>query len=141
VGTTSLRSLESLYWMGVKALGRPEQATADLEVQQWDPYELPLPAGMEDFPSVEKAFESLLQHLRHHQKDRVVAKTRLMITPGYRLRVAKAIITNFHLPGSSLLLLIGAYLGEDWRKVYDFAIQNQFRFFSYGDSSLLFSRQ
>ncbi len=133
VGTTSLRTLESLYWLGVKAALHPE--SAKLELNQWEVYdaamnEAQLPAG--------GALEALLQWLDARGQDHLFTQTRLLIMPGYRFRMVKALVTNFHQPQSTLLLLVAAALGPDWRKVYDYALDNGFRFLSYGDGCLLY---
>ena len=131
VGTTSTRSLESLYWLGVRIMASDGQATGLTEMGQWD-YEL-LP---QDVP-LTRSIQSLLEYSRLHRLDHFRFSTRLMIVPGYRFRTISGLLTNFHMPGSTLLLLIAAWIGEDWRKVYDYALNNGFRFLSYGDSSLL----
>jgi len=131
VGTTSTRSLESLYWLGVRIMTGEGQAPGLMEMGQWD-YEL-LP---QDVP-LTRSILSLLEFSRLHGLDNLRFSTRLMIVPGYRFRTISGLLTNFHMPGSTLLLLIAAWIGEDWRKVYDYALNNGFRFLSYGDSSLL----
>ncbi len=135
VGTTSLRTLESLYWMGVKAAEQPGATLQELEITQWDPYRLTaaLPAA--------KALEHLLEWMHRTRNERLLAPTQILIAPPYRLKVARAIVTNFHQPNSTLLLLVAACVGEDWKKLYDYALQHDFRFLSYGDGSLLFARQ
>jgi S-adenosylmethionine:tRNA ribosyltransferase-isomerase len=132
VGTTSLRTLESLYLMGAKSLIFPEASWADLEVQQWSAYD-------EAFchQPVKAAFESLLKKMEAEQKERIVAKTQLLIAPPYQVKTIDALVTNFHQPNSTLLLLVAAWVGEDWRKIYDYALKNDFRFLSFGDGSLL----
>jgi S-adenosylmethionine:tRNA ribosyltransferase-isomerase len=127
VGTTSLRTVESLYWLGVKALRGEE-----LVVNQWDPYEL------DDNVPVGTALEALVKHLG--QKQRLITKTSLLIAPGYHIRIPNALVTNFHQPQSTLLLLVAAFIGDNWRKLYDHALENDFRFLSYGDGCLLFRR-
>lgn len=134
VGTTALRTLESLYWMGVKALkavGGPSRgATGDLSLTQWEMYEgLPQDVGRDE------ALDALLKWLEG--RGRLVSQTQVLMAPGYRPRVADALVTNFHQPGSTLLLLVAALIGEDWRKVYQYALVHDFRFLSYGDGSLL----
>jgi S-adenosylmethionine:tRNA ribosyltransferase-isomerase len=126
VGTTSLRTVESLYWLGVKALLKQE-----LVVHQWDPYEI----NVENIP-VRTALEALVEHLAEEQ--RLITKTSLLIAPGYQIRISQALVTNFHQPQSTLLLLVAAFVGEDWKKIYDHALTNGFRFLSYGDGCLLF---
>ncbi|WP_400193857.1 S-adenosylmethionine:tRNA ribosyltransferase-isomerase [Hymenobacter sp. B81] len=129
VGTTSLRSLESLYWLGVGLL-RDGELPAVLD--QWTPYQ-PEPAPV---PAAE-ALGALLRYLDARGSDAIQASTRLLIAPGYRFRVVQGLITNFHQPESTLLLLVAALLGPDWRRVYDHALSHDYRFLSYGDSSLL----
>jgi S-adenosylmethionine:tRNA ribosyltransferase-isomerase len=132
VGTTSLRTLESLYWFGVKALLQPSAAA--LQLGQWDVYGEPL-AGS-NF-SVAEALGALLQWLQQRELPRLFTQTSLLIAPGYRFRMANALVTNFHQPQSTLLLLVAAAVGEDWRRIYQYALDNGFRFLSYGDGSLL----
>jgi S-adenosylmethionine:tRNA ribosyltransferase-isomerase len=148
VGTTSLRTIESLYWMGVKlandnkqwAIGNGQYAMGNeqetISLDQWEVYEL-----VQDIsPSI--ALQTLLNWMKKNQMERLVTKTQIIIVPGYKARIVKGLITNFHQPGSTLLLLVAALIGDDpiaigWRKVYDYALQNDFRFLSYGDGSLL----
>ena len=136
VGTTSVRTLESLYYMGVKALGLDSgEETGDameLGVPQWMPY-----GCSPDSPSTEQALKSLLDYMDRHELDVLHSCTQIIIAPGYRYRIVKMMVTNFHQPQSTLLLLVSAFVGEDWRKIYDYALANDFRFLSYGDSSLL----
>ncbi len=131
VGTTSLRTIESLYWLGLKLKEAPAEEIPFLE--QWEPYERNVPP---DF-SAEEALTSLVEWMSQKKLSRIRTKTRLMIAPGYLPRIAKGLITNFHQPSSTLLLLVAALIGNDWRKVYDYALENDFRFLSYGDGSLL----
>lgn len=136
VGTTSLRTIESLYWLGVKQLAvGSKQPTYDSFriLSQWEAYEL---AGKNI--TVKKALESLLQWMDKNNMDRLVTKTQILIAPGYPFKIVKGLVTNFHQPQSTLLLLVAALIGEDWRKVYGYALQNDFRFLSYGDGSLLY---
>lgn len=133
VGTTSLRTIESLYWIGLKlSLDSKNEAT----VLQWEPYELAEKATI----SYQEAMQSILNYLEKNQLDFLQTKTQLLIAPSYELKGANAIITNFHQPNSTLLLLINAFVGDDWKKIYDYALSNDFRFLSYGDSSLLFKK-
>ena len=136
VGTTSLRTLETLYWMGVKALRKPEAMLAELEIKQWDVYEL----ESEAVP-VEQALQALLGWMNDRSLSELVCQTQLLMAPGYRVKIADALITNFHQPSSTLLLLVAALIGEDWRKVYDYALAHNFRFLSYGDGSLLWVKK
>ena len=131
VGTTSVRTLESLYFLGEKVSENPAVEESELCVGQWEPY------NREHTLSTVEALTALLQWLDAKGLDRVHSHTRIMIAPGYKFRIVKAIVTNFHQPKSTLLLLVSAFIGGDWRRVYDFALGNGFRFLSYGDSSLL----
>lgn len=133
VGTTSMRTLESLYWFGVRCL-RNDLPSDDLLVDQWDGFR------SEDLPSTATALEAVLQYLAKNRLDALQGRTRLMIAPGYSFKVVDILQTNFHQPGSTLLLLVAAFIGEDWRKVYATALEENFRFLSFGDASLLFRR-
>jgi S-adenosylmethionine:tRNA ribosyltransferase-isomerase len=133
VGTTSLRTIESLYWMGVKVLLNPEIKQVFLE--QWDAYREPLVSSN---IKADDALEALLNWMIKNDLSRVFTQTQLLIAPGYRFRIASMLITNFHQPQSTLLLLVAAAIGEDWRKMYDYALQHDFRFLSYGDGNLIF---
>lgn len=133
VGTTSLRTLETLYWLGVKVMIDGVDNAKNLELKQWE---------NEKYSainvSVKDAFQVLYDYLEVNNLDRLIARTQIMITPDYTIKTAKAIVTNFHQPESSLLLLISAFVGNDWHTIYDYALSHDFRFLSYGDSSLLF---
>ena len=133
VGTTSLRTLESLYWMGVKTVLMP--TVKQLQLNQWEVYEEPLVNC--NIPATE-ALTSLLNWLKKNDLQKLFTQSQILIAPGYPFKIANAIITNFHQPQSTLLLLVAAAAGEGWRKIYDYALQNDFRFLSYGDGSLLF---
>lgn len=136
VGTTTLRTLESTFLMGCKLVINDNLTLQDLEIKQWDAYN----PDFEDI-SPEKSLEALAQWIQKQpQNDRIVAKTQLLIAPPYRVRIADAIVTNFHQPQSTLLLLVAAMIGDDWRKIYDYALKNDFRFLSYGDGSILFKQ-
>lgn len=135
VGTTSFRTLETLYWMGVKAFNHPEAAIEELEVKQWDAYELP------GHLSKQESLAALIQWMKLQQLHQLICHTRLLAAPGYKPKIADAIVTNFHQPNSTLLLLVAALIGDDWRNVYDYALANDFRFLSYGDGSLLWVRK
>jgi S-adenosylmethionine:tRNA ribosyltransferase-isomerase len=135
VGTTALRTLESLFWMGVKASFNPNAQLAELMIHQWDVYEAPLNNCTLNTPA---ALEALIDWMKKNNCDRILSPTQILIAPGYRYRVVKAIVTNFHQPQSTLLLLVAAAIGEDWKKVYQHALTNDYRFLSYGDGSLLF---
>jgi S-adenosylmethionine:tRNA ribosyltransferase-isomerase len=131
IGTTSLRTLETLYWMGVKAHVNPRISFDEIIISQWDAYDLPQDT------SVEKAFDSLINWMNEKDLNRLVLPTQLLIAPGYHIRTVDAILTNFHQPESTLLLLIYAFVGEDWKKIYSHALENKYRFLSFGDGSLL----
>ena len=128
VGTTSMRTLESLYFLGCMLL----LGDRSLHVPQFMPYE------QEWTLSTEEALQALLAYLDETHQDTLHAETQIMIKPGYRFRVVEQLITNFHQPKSTLLLLVSAFVGEDWKKIYDYALAHDFRFLSYGDSSILF---
>ncbi|MBL7702328.1 MAG: S-adenosylmethionine:tRNA ribosyltransferase-isomerase [Ferruginibacter sp.] len=136
VGTTSLRTLESLYWMGVKA--NSNQAIEQLNISQWEVYEAPLAATE---LSAKEALSSLLAWLKKNNRQRLFTQSQILIAPGYHFRIAKAIVTNFHQPQSTLLLLVAAAIGQEWKEIYKHAMENDFRFLSYGDGSLLFINQ
>jgi S-adenosylmethionine:tRNA ribosyltransferase-isomerase len=131
VGTTSVRTLESLYWLGLQALNNPEINPDDLKITQWEAYQ-------EKDCSIEAntALEALIKLLDRNQTDYLSASTQIIIAPGYQFRIVDGLITNFHQPQSTLLLLISAYLGEEWRTIYNHALANNYRFLSYGDSNL-----
>lgn len=132
VGTTSVRTLESLYYIGVKLASHPDATSEELVVNQWMPYE----AENNRIP-VAEALQHILDYLDRHQADKLVTATQIIIAPGYEFKVVRGIITNFHQPKSTLLLLISAFVKGDWRTIYDYALSHDFRFLSYGDSSLL----
>jgi S-adenosylmethionine:tRNA ribosyltransferase-isomerase len=132
VGTTSVRTIESLYWLGVKAINYPQSNIDDLKVGQWEPYD-----NDQDIP-VKTALKALSDLMAKHKYRSISASTKIIIIPGYKFRVITGMITNFHQPKSTLLLLISAWTGTDWHKIYAYALENGFRFLSYGDSSLLF---
>ena len=131
VGTTSVRTLESLYWLGIQAYENPEINMDNLKVSQWEAYQ-----KQTSLISANDALQSLLNLLNRNQVDYLSASTQIIIAPGYQFRIVDGIITNFHQPKSTLLLLISAFLGENWRKIYDHALANSYRFLSYGDSNL-----
>lgn len=135
VGTTSLRTMESLYWLGVKTIIDPDILLQELQVQQWDAYDL-----TNEEISAEKTLTALLQWMKKHDYETLITKTQIIIAPGYDLKIAHALITNFHQPQSTLLLLVAALVFDDWRKIYDYALANNFRFLSYGDGSLIWKR-
>jgi S-adenosylmethionine:tRNA ribosyltransferase-isomerase len=132
VGTTSLRSLESLYWVGVKLHEKSQHA---LQIEQFE-YE-----QQHASISLEQSMEAILHELETKLLETISFQTSLMICPGYPFRMADALITNFHQPKSTLLLLVSAFVGTDWEKIYDYALQHNFKFLSYGDSSLLWKNK
>lgn len=134
VGTTSVRTLESLYHIGLTLLQYPDASPEQLHVRQWQPYELL--SELASTPSVD-ALKALLNYLDRNGMESFHGSTQIIIAPGYEYRIVQAIITNFHQPQSTLLLLVSAFVGNDWRRIYDYALAHDFRFLSYGDSSLL----
>lgn len=132
VGTTTVRTLESLYWMGVKVLGGAVPCNGSLSTDQWEPYE------KESQVPVRMALNALGKAMDEAGLDCLNGSTSLIIVPGYRFRMIKGLVTNFHQPGSTLLLLVAAWTGEKWKDIYNYALKNNFRFLSYGDSSLLY---
>ena len=134
VGTTSVRTLESLYHIGVTLLHNPNATEEDLHVKQWQPYETALETAAT--PAVD-ALQAIIAYLDLHHMETLHSSTQIIIAPGYEYRIVKAMVTNFHQPQSTLLLLVSAFLHGDWRKIYDYALAHDFRFLSYGDSSLL----
>ena len=130
VGTTSVRTLESLYYAGATCIGKG----APEDVAQWDPYTREWPY------STREALEALVDYLDRTGRDSLKLGTRIIIVPGFNFRLVDMMVTNFHQPQSTLLLLISAFVGGDWRTIYDYALEHGFRFLSYGDSSLLFRR-
>jgi S-adenosylmethionine:tRNA ribosyltransferase-isomerase len=131
VGTTSLRTLESLYWMGFKVSMDKDIQPQDLEIKQWEVY------GRDTALSRAESLTLLAGWMKRNGLQTLVCRTRILIAPPYEMRVCDGIITNFHQPKSTLLLLIAAFTGSDWRKIYQYALDHHFRFLSYGDSSLL----
>ena len=148
VGTTSVRTLESLYYIGLIIYNHERRGTPlenltpdDLHVAQWLPYaddDYAVGEGLCPEPiSPHEALHAILRYLDAVQKDMLATSTQIIIAPGYRFHIVRTIITNFHQPQSTLLLLVSAFMGGDWRKVYDYALEHGFRFLSYGDSSIL----
>ncbi|MDR0347898.1 MAG: S-adenosylmethionine:tRNA ribosyltransferase-isomerase [Tannerella sp.] len=131
VGTTSVRALESLYHTGVKLIRNPFIREADLAVSQWEPYET------ETEIETVQALRAILDYMSAHEMQQLVTATQIMIVPGYTFKIVGGIVTNFHQPQSTLLLLVSAFVKGDWRTIYDYALDHDFRFLSYGDSSLL----
>ncbi|MBK8497331.1 MAG: S-adenosylmethionine:tRNA ribosyltransferase-isomerase [Flavobacteriales bacterium] len=129
VGTTALRTLESVYWHGVRIEGGG--SCVELDVQQWEPYD-----GPSDVPAHD-ALRAVIRRMEERGETVLTGRTQLLIAPGYRFRFADGLVTNFHQPQSTLLLLVAAFVGPGWRKVYDHALANAYRFLSYGDGSVL----
>lgn len=134
VGTTSVRTLESLYHIGVTLLKNPEATEEDLHVRQWQPYEMSAEAAAT--PAAD-ALQAIVAYLDRHSMETLHTSTQIIIVPGYEYRIVKAMVTNFHQPQSTLLLLVSAFVHGDWQKIYHYALAHDFRFLSYGDSSLL----
>jgi S-adenosylmethionine:tRNA ribosyltransferase-isomerase len=133
VGTTTLRTLESLYWTSVRLMKNPDSEVS-IDVSQWEPYQ----EFTEELPESKQAFSFLAELMRSRSVETIQGKTQIIIAPGYTIRTIHVLITNFHQPQSTLLLLVSACIGDDWKLVYDHALQNNYRFLSYGDSSALF---
>lgn len=134
VGTTSVRTLESLYYMGLKVMRNPDVKEEELHVEQWEPYGASL---NEKSVSASEALRVLLDWMDRNRLKTLHSATQIIIAPGYEYKIVKMLITNFHQPQSTLLLLVSAFVKGDWRKIYDYALSHEFRFLSYGDSSLL----
>ena len=142
VGTTSVRTLESLYYIGVKILQHPDATEEELHVDQWEPYDLPhdengLVMLNGQAVTVRDSIEAILNYLNRDHLEALHTSTQIIIAPGYIYKIVKMLVTNFHQPKSTLLLLVSAFLKGDWRKVYDYALSHGFRFLSYGDANLL----
>ena len=135
VGTTSVRTLESLYYIGILAHDHPDATPDDLHVPQWMPYELE--ASGRQLPTARESLQALLDYMVRHELPVLHTATQIIIAPGYHYHIVRGIVTNFHQPQSTLLLLVSALVGNDWRRIYDYALSHDFRFLSYGDSSLL----
>jgi S-adenosylmethionine:tRNA ribosyltransferase-isomerase len=131
VGTTSVRTLESMYWIGCKIIDQPVIDFTKLSVSQWESYH-----NNSQSYTVQESFRSLLNYMLRHNLRELNTSTEIIIIPGYEFKVIDGLVTNFHQPQSTLLLLIAAFLGEDWKKIYDHALSNNYRFLSYGDSNL-----
>lgn len=136
VGTTSVRTLESLYHIGVTLLNNPDATEEELRVRQWQPYETASATGATAVSATD-ALQAIVGYLDRHGMETLHSSTQIIIAPGYEYKIVKAMVTNFHQPQSTLLLLVSAFLHGDWRKIYDYALAHGFRFLSYGDSSLL----
>ena len=137
VGTTSVRTIESLYYMGVHLLKHPEANEEDLHVNQWDPYDEGRDGGLVDDITPMQAIQAIVDYLDKNGLEALHSSTQIIIAPGYTYKIVKMLVTNFHQPQSTLLLLVSAFLHGDWHQVYDYALSHDFRFLSYGDSSLL----
>ena len=135
VGTTSMRTIESLYYIGRKLHFNPDLCPHELTVSQWEPYE----ENESESISPKQALKNILDYLDRSHTDQLISATQIIIVPGYTFHFAEGLITNFHQPQSTLLLLIAAFVGNEWRNIYEYALTHNFRFLSYGDSSLLFS--
>ena len=131
VGTTSVRTLESLYYIGLKLHKNPHLTDEELAVKQWEPYE-----QTTNVTALE-AINAIIKYLDENDLDTLHSSTQIMIAPGYEYKIVKMLVTNFHQPQSTLLLLVSAFIGDNWHKVYNYALEHDFRFLSYGDSSLL----
>ena len=135
VGTTSVRTLESLYYMGLKVMRNPDIKEEQLHVNQWEPYQVT--DGEQKEVSSLEALQALLDWMVSHELTVLHSSTQIIIAPGYTYKIVKMLVTNFHQPQSTLLLLVSAFVKGDWHKIYDYALAHDFRFLSYGDSSLL----
>jgi S-adenosylmethionine:tRNA ribosyltransferase-isomerase len=134
VGTTSVRTLESLYYMGLKVIAHPDASEEQLHVGQWEPYAVSDRAGE---PSSVEAISALLDWMDRRGLTVLHSSTQIIIAPGYDYHIVRMLVTNFHQPKSTLLLLVSAFVHGDWHRIYDYALSHDFRFLSYGDSSLL----
>ena len=131
VGTTSVRTLESLYYIGIHIYKNPDANEEELHVCQWEPYET-------DYKlSTTESLQCILDYMKRHNMEALHSSTQIIIAPGYEYKIVNRMVTNFHQPKSTLLLLVSAFVKGNWRKIYDFALSHDFRFLSYGDSSLL----
>lgn len=139
IGTTSVRTLESLYYIGVNLRQAGREAEECLHVKQWMPYEYAaaIERGEVKELSTIEALNEIWNYMEQHQLEVLHASTQIIIAPGYSYHIVRAVVTNFHQPQSTLLLLVSALVGDDWKRIYDYALENGFRFLSYGDSSLL----
>lgn len=134
VGTTSVRTLESLYHIGLTLLKKPNATEEELPVRQWQPYEL---SEEENQIPATEALQAIIRYLESHHMETLHTSTQIIIAPGYTYHIVKKMVTNFHQPQSTLLLLVSAFVQGDWHTIYDYALNHDFRFLSYGDSSLL----
>lgn len=136
VGTTTVRTLESLYWFGVRLVTNYNNEQCPIEVTQWEPYQY----DFDKLPAREEVLNCILEWMQKNKLQNITGITSLMIIPGYKYQMTDVLITNFHQPASTLLLLVSAFVGDDWRNIYDYALKNSFRFLSYGDGCLLFGK-
>ncbi|MBA3828131.1 MAG: S-adenosylmethionine:tRNA ribosyltransferase-isomerase [Taibaiella sp.] len=135
VGTTAARTLESLYWIGAKIINAQPVNWAGIAVTQWDPYESDLHI------TAVNALNALIKWMLDNNRDNLLTRTQIMIAPGYQFKIINGLVTNFHQPRSTLLLLVAAFIGDDWKKVYTHALESNYRFLSYGDGSLLWKER
>ncbi len=135
VGTTSLRTIESLYYIGAKLLNGKLSSSDTITVEQWEPYD-----DDNNKYTSKGSLQAILDYMNQNNINVLIASTQIMIAPGYQFKFVDGLLTNFHQPQSTLLLLVSAFVGTDWRDIYDFAMDNEFRFLSYGDSSLLWKQ-
>jgi len=131
VGTTSIRTLESLHWIGVKIMSNYNISSDKISISQWEAYQL------DQEIEVKESLKAIINYLNRNELEKLITSTQIMIYPGYKFRVINGMITNFHQPKSTLLLLIAAFIGDKWKDIYKYAMDNDFRFLSYGDSSIL----
>ena len=131
VGTTSIRTLESLHWIGVKIMSNYNISSDKISISQWEAYQL------NQEIEVKESLKAIINYLNRNELEKLITSTQIMIYPGYKFKVINGMITNFHQPKSTLLLLIAAFIGDKWKNVYKYAMDNDFRFLSYGDSSIL----
>jgi S-adenosylmethionine:tRNA ribosyltransferase-isomerase len=131
VGTTTVRTLESIYWLGIKLRDHKNNINEIVRLNQWEAYNLPQDT------EVHESLENLYNFMKNKGLNQLLAETQIMIIPGYKFRLTRGMITNFHMPKSTLLLLVAAFVGNSWKEIYEYALKNDFRFLSYGDCSLL----
>jgi S-adenosylmethionine:tRNA ribosyltransferase-isomerase len=131
VGTTTVRTLESIYWLGIKLKDQKNNINEIVRLHQWEAYNLPQDIELQE------SLENLYNFMKNKGLEQLFAETQIMIVPGYKFRLTSGMITNFHMPKSTLLLLVAAFVGNSWREIYEYALRNDFRFLSYGDCSLL----
>jgi S-adenosylmethionine:tRNA ribosyltransferase-isomerase len=132
VGTTSVRTLESLFYIGAALSDNPDATPADLIVKQWVPYDTKY-----EMITPTESLQQIVYYMDRKNLDKLVTATQIMIVPGYSFRMIQGMITNFHQPQSTLLLLVSAFVNGNWKEIYDYALAHHFRFLIYGDSSLL----